>query len=85
MELDDDELKATKEFYKNRNKAKYKIEIWILGSIDDKYENNDIKNILKWYKEKWKFAYENCNCAFSVYENDIEIGFDEKNKFGFFD
>ena len=63
----------------------YKIKIWQYHCLVDTYENNDVKEILEWYKEHWLWTYENGGCAFYVYENDRELTFDEEYKLGFYE
>ena len=64
---------------------KYKIEIWQFHSITDTHKSNTIKEILKWYREKWQIAFEYCNCTFYVYKNGKLMEFDELFKLGFYD
>lgn len=64
---------------------KYKIEIWQYHEIVETYENEDIKEILKWYKEEWQYTFDMGGCAFYIYENDRRMDFDEKYKLGFYD
>nr|DAW32521.1 MAG TPA: hypothetical protein [Caudoviricetes sp.] len=62
----------------------YKIEIWRFHVIHETYTSNNIKDILKWYRNNWQIAYENGNCSFEVYKNGKELSFDELNEKGFF-
>jgi len=62
---------------------KYKIEIWQYYSMVATYESDDIEDVLSWYKIHWWNCYEMGNCVFSIYENDIELDFDEEYKLGF--
>lgn len=62
----------------------YRIEIWQYHSIKKTYENKDMKNVLKWYKENWQFCYDYGMCAFYLYKDDKELSFDETNELGFF-
>lgn len=64
---------------------KYKIEIWQFYNIVETYENDDIKEILKWYKSNWSWTYDNGGCSFSIYEESRELSFDEINYLGFYD
>ena len=64
---------------------KYKIEIWRYHFIVETYESEKITEFLKWYKSKWRRAYEMSECTFYIYENDKELAFEEAVKFGFFD
>lgn len=64
---------------------KYKIEIWQHQSLTATYENDDIKEILKWYKENWKWSWDYGHCAFSVYENGRLLSFKEATELGFYD
>lgn len=64
----------------------YRIEIWRYGTVIDTYESNDIRKVLKYFKEKWLYAYDyEGSCAFDVYENLRRMTFDELNKLGFYD
>ena len=63
----------------------YKIEIWRFHVIHETYTSNNIKEILKWYRENWQIAYEYGDCYFEVYKNDKELSFDELNGIGFFE
>ena len=47
---------------------KYKIEIWRFHSIVDVYENDDIKEVLEWYKENWQLLYDFSGCTFYLYK-----------------
>ena len=64
---------------------KYKIEIWIYHAIEDTYESDDVKEVLKWYKNKWQYCFDNDGCSFSLLKNNEELSFEEINKLGFFD
>ena len=64
---------------------KYKIEIWIYHSIRETYENDDIEEVLKWYKDNWKSRYDYGGCSFSLLKNNEELSFKEINKLGFYD
>ena len=63
---------------------KYKIDIWQWHNKVKTYKNNDIKEILKWYKENWQRCYENGGCTFYLYEDNKEIDFDNAYKLGFY-
>ena len=62
----------------------YKIEIWRFHLIHETYTSNNIKEILKWYRENYLLLYEYGECCFYVYKNDEELSFDECSKIGFF-
>ena len=63
---------------------KYKIEIWIFHEIVDTFESNTIDEILEWYREEYKYMYDNGDCTFYVYLDDKELDFEETYKLGFF-
>lgn len=63
----------------------YKIEIWRFHVIHETYKSNNIKDILKWYRNNWKISYEYGNCYFEVYKNGKELSFDELEEIGFFE
>ena len=44
----------------------YKIEIWRFHIIHETYTSNNIKDILKWYRNNWQISYEWGNCSFEV-------------------
>lgn len=62
----------------------YKIEIWQHRSIVEVYEDDDIQNILAWFKWYWFAANEEGKCAIVVYKNGIELSFEELWEFGFY-
>lgn len=62
----------------------YKINIWRFHCIVETYISNNIKDILKWYRNNWIISYEQGLCCFYVFENGKELSFDELNKIGFF-
>lgn len=62
----------------------YKIEIWQYHSIIETYENKDVKNVLKWYKENWQTCYDYGSCTFYLYKDDEELSFEKTNELGFF-
>ena len=64
---------------------RYKIEIWQYHGIVETYESNDIKDILKWYKNNWKYTYECGDCSFSICDNNKELSFDEVYELGFYE
>ena len=64
---------------------KWKIDIWHYHSIVDSYESDDINEALKWFRQGWKWSYDNGDCSFDVYKNDRLLTFDEENKLGFFE
>ena len=47
----------------------YKIEIWRHHLNVDKYENNDVREVVKWFKEEWQYVNDCGGCAFYVYKN----------------
>lgn len=62
----------------------YKIEIWQYYSLTKSYESDNIKKILRWYKNKWQYCYDCGGCTFDVYEDGVELSFDEKYELGFY-
>lgn len=63
----------------------YKIVIWQKQNITEVYENEDIQNILAWYKMYWHKHWKNGSCAFFVYRNGFEeLSFDELYELGFY-
>lgn len=64
---------------------KYKIEIWQYHSVSDTYESNHIEDILGWYRLKWDYVYERGLCTFYVYEDCVEMTFDELYALGFYE
>lgn len=62
----------------------YKIEIWRFHVIHKTYTSNNIKDVLKWYRENWQISYEYGACSFEVYKNGKQLSFDELNEIGFF-
>jgi hypothetical protein len=61
----------------------YKIEIWQRQSLVEVYEQDDIQNILAWFKWYWYGEYDCGGCTFVVYKNGIEMTFDELWELGF--
>jgi hypothetical protein len=64
---------------------KYRIEIWIYHHLHTQFESNNIKEVLKWYKEKWQVSYGIGNCTFYLFEDNKELSFDYIYKLGFYD
>ena len=64
---------------------KYAIEIWRYHSVEETYESNDIKDVLKWYKDNWQTAFDYGMCTFYVFKNNKELTFEECNKLGFYE
>ena len=63
---------------------KYKIEIWQHQKITETYANEDISEVLNWYKSNWLWIYEMDDCWFDIYKGDTKLTFEEKYKFGFY-
>jgi hypothetical protein len=61
----------------------YKIEIWQHHTITEKYESDNIEEVLHWYKEKWWWIYEIGDCAFYLYKDGSELSFTEEVELGF--
>jgi len=70
---------------KNEEEVIYKIEIWRYHSIIETYESEEMIEILKWYKSKWRDSNEMGECTFYIYENNKEMTLEEIAKLGFFD
>lgn len=64
---------------------KWQIDIWQYHNVVDSYENNNIEEVLKWFRQNWLWSYDNGNCSFDVYKNDRLLTFDEENELGFFE
>lgn len=64
---------------------KYRIEIWIYHNLHTQFESNNIKKILKWYKQKWQVSYDFGNCTFYLFEDDKRLSFDDVYELGFYD
>ena len=64
---------------------RYRIEIWQYHHLTTSYENDDIKEVLKWYKKHWQVNYDFGGCTFYLFENNKELDFDKCNKLGFYD
>lgn len=64
---------------------RYRIEIWQYHHLTTSYENDDIKEVLKWYKKYWQANYDFGNCAFYLFKNNKQLDFDKCNDLGFFD
>lgn len=62
----------------------YKIEIWQRRSLVEVYEQDDIQNILAWFKWYWFDVSEKGDCAIYVYKNGIEMTFEELYELGFY-
>lgn len=62
----------------------YKIEIWRFHCVEETYTSNNIKDVLKWYRDNWQISYEYGGCSFEVYKNGKQLSFDELNEIGFF-
>ena len=64
---------------------KYKIIIWQYKAQVDSYESNDIKEILEYYNEKWRYVYEDLGgCYFDIFKDNKELSYNEKDKLGFY-
>lgn len=62
----------------------YRIEIWQWGNLSEVYEEEDVQDVLAWYKWYWYDAYEHSLCSFSVYKNGMELSFEELDELGFY-
>ena len=63
----------------------YKIEIWQFHSITETFENKDVRKVVKWFNENWKWSFENVGCSFVVYKDNRELSFHEEYELGFHD
>ena len=63
---------------------KYKIEIWRHHIIEDTTESDNIDDLVSWFKMNYAYAYENGDCCFEVYRDDVLIDFNERLNLGFF-
>ena len=61
----------------------YKIEIWQYHSLTTTYEDNDVEEVLRWYKSNWQYCYELGGCTFDLYKDDVELSFKEEYELGF--
>ena len=64
---------------------KYKIEIWRHHAIVDSFQNDDVQEVLKWYRREWQGCYDNGGCTFYLFKNGSELSFEEEYSLGFFD
>ena len=64
---------------------KYRLEVWVYRSPRAIYEDNDIKSLVKTFKEDWGDEYENGGCAIYVYDDGRELSLDEEFALGFYD
>ena len=64
---------------------KYKIEIWVYGRVEETYEHDDIEEVLRWYRIRWKHMYDCGGCCFDIYENDRILKFKEELALGFYE
>ena len=51
---------------------RYRIDIWQHHRIVEKYESDDIREILRWYMEHWYWTWDRGDCAFDVHDRDGE-------------
>jgi len=63
----------------------YKIEIWQFHGITETFENEDVREVVRWFNENWKWSYENVGCSFIVYKDNQELSFNEEYELGFHD
>ena len=61
----------------------YKIEIFRYHDLVETYENDNVEEVLMWYKSNWQYCYEVGGCAFDLYKDGIELSFEEELKLGF--
>ena len=61
----------------------YEIEIWKYHTRIDNYKSNNIEEIAKWFKLKWRGSCESGYSAFCVYKNSIELSLEELDLLGF--
>ena len=63
----------------------FKIEIWQWHNIVETYENDNIEEILQWFRKHWRCCYEEGGCSFAVYKNGKGLSFHELCELGFND
>ena len=61
----------------------YKIEIWTHRTMAAVSCNENIRKLLNWYKQNWSNAFEEGQCAFFVYKDEVELSEDELFRLGF--
>lgn len=64
---------------------KYKIEIWVHYNVVETYENNDINEVLNWYRNNWQLVDEKGECYVNVSKDNKVLSFEEKYDLGFYD
>lgn len=62
----------------------YKIEIWQYHDMVETYEDDDAKEVLRWYKANWQYCYDCGGCAFNIYIDGVELSFEEEYGLGFY-
>jgi hypothetical protein len=63
----------------------YKIEIWRYHSICETFENEDVKEVLEWFKDNWMEEHENGGCTFYTYKDNEALDYDTEYDLGFHD
>ena len=63
---------------------KYRLEIWQYHSLTTTYENNNIKKVLKWYRENWQGLFDYGYCTFYLFKNNKRLDFDKCYELGFY-
>ena len=61
----------------------YRIEIWRYHRLTATYENDDVAEVLKWYKDNWEYCYDCGGCTYELYKDGICLSFDEGYDLGF--
>lgn len=64
---------------------KYRLEVWMHRSPRATYEDDEIKSLVKIFKEDWGYEYERGGCTIYVYEDGRELSIDEEYELGFYD
>lgn len=66
---------------------KYRLDVWMNRNPHATYEDDDIKALVKIFKEDYGYEYERGGCAISVYvyEDGRELSIDEEYELGFYD
>ena len=78
-------MRETIEHEIKENSVKLKIEIWQYHNIVDTYENDNIEEILNWFRKHWRCCYNDGGCDFEVYQNGKRLSFHELYELGFND
>lgn len=78
-------MRETIEHEIKENSMKVKIEIWQYHNIVDTYENDNIEEVLNWFRKNWRCCYNKGGCDFEVYQSGKKLSFHELYELGFND